>query len=571
MRQISLILTLSIVLCSSVAWAAPKTLALQPFGQKVRVSVGNLSGAGELAVPLITWGADIQTIYANGNSQLTTKGSHFDQNGLRVKLVREDNFVKQVENYVSGKTPFLRGTLGMINQASEVLNKDKRTAPVLIYQLSWSTGGDCLVAKDNIKTAKDLKGKTVALQAYGPHVDYLANILDAANLSLSDVKLLWLPDLTGTEDTPMAALYDKGVDAAMVIIPDALALTSNGTVGTGAENSVRGAKILLSTKTANRIIADVYAVRSDYYNSHRAQVEKFVHALLKAEEGMSKLVADKTTQAAEYRQMIGAAAEILLDSPQAIADAESLLGDMQTVGYAGNVDFFASPSFPRSMKKLTQEIQTSFLAAGILGNKSPLAGPDWDFAKLQQGLFNITKTESPKFDSRQVAALVTKRQQQGTLAEGELFNFEIFFKPNQNEFTTDLYQKEFAQVVKLASTYGGALITVEGHSDPLGYLKRKKEGETPVVLNQIKQSAKNLSVSRATSVRNAVIVAAKQQGISLDPSQFAVTGHGITTPRTGMCGEDPCPPKTEQEWLSNMRVVFRIIQIEAETNVFKPL
>ncbi len=571
MRPFALILTLTLALCSSLALAAPKTVPFQPFSQKVRAAVANVPDGGTLSIPLITWGADIQTIYAAGNAQTSTRGSLFEQNGIRAKLVREDNFVKQVENYLSGKTPFLRGTMGMLNMAAEVLAKDKRTAPVLIYQLSWSTGGDCLVAKDSIKTAKDLKGKTVALQAYGPHVDYLANILDAAGLSLADVKLLWLPDLTGTENTPMAALYDQGVDAAMVIVPDALALTSNGTVGTGAEASVRGARILLSTKTANRVIADVYAVRSDYYNSHRDQVEKFVHALLKAEEGMRKLVANKTTQVAEYRQLIGAAAEILLDSPQAIADAESLLGDMETVGFTGNVDFFASPSYPRSMNKLTQEIQGAYLSAGLIGGKTALAAPGWDFAKLQQGLFNLTKAESPKFDTRQVAALVTKRQQQGTLAEGELFNFEIYFKPNQTEFTAELYEKEFAQVVKLASTYGGAIITVEGHSDPLGFLKRKKAGEATVILNQIRQSAKNLSVSRATAVRDAVIAAARQQSISLDPSQFAVTGHGITSPRSGMCGADPCPPKTEQEWLANMRVVFRIVQVEAEADVFKPL
>ena len=36
---------------------------------------------------------------------------------------------------------------------------------------------------------------------------------------------------------------------------------------------------------------------------------------------MKTLIANKTTQPAEYRQMIGAAAEILLDSPQAIADS----------------------------------------------------------------------------------------------------------------------------------------------------------------------------------------------------------------------------------------------------------
>ena len=48
-------------------------------------------------------------------------------------------------------------------------------------------------------------------------------------------------------------------------------------------------------------------------------------------------------------------------------------------------------------------------------------------------------------------------------------------------------------------------------------------------------------------------------------------GRGITAPRTGLCGSTPCPPKTKDEWLSNMRVVFRIIQIEAEESVFTPL
>lgn len=570
MRRLTLITILVLLTACQWAVAAPRSVSFQPLAGKITTAVGPVRN-NTLQIPLITWGADIQTIYANGNSRNTARGSLFDQNGIKATLVREDDFVQQVEDYLSGKTPFLRGTMGMVNQAAEVLNRDKRTTPVIIYQLSWSTGGDCLVAKSDIKTAKDLKGKTIALQQYGPHVDYLANILDAAGLTLADVKLLWMPDLTGTENTPMEALREKGVDAAMVIVPDALALTSNGTVGTGAEASVKGARILLSTKTANRIIADVYAVRSDYYNSHRDQVEKFVHSLMKADEEMNKLVDNKTVQAAEYRQMISAAAEILLDSPQAIADAESLLLDMQTVGYAGNVDFFTSPSYPRSLAKLTREIQSSFLAAGIISSQTPLAGPDWDFTQLRQGLFQTTKTMEQKFDTGQVAALVTKRQQQGALSEGELFSFEIFFRPNQTEFSADLYDKEFQKVIKLASTYGGAIITIEGHSDPLGYLKKKKEGESAVVLSQIKQSAKNLSISRSASVRDAIIAAAKATGINLDPSQFAVTGMGISNPRSGMCGEDPCPPKTEQEWLSNMRVVFRIVQVEAEENVFKPL
>ncbi|MDP2932714.1 MAG: OmpA family protein, partial [bacterium] len=135
----------------------------------------------------------------------------------------------------------------------------------------------------------------------------------------------------------------------------------------------------------------------------------------------------------------------------------------------------------------------------------------------------------------------------------------------------DLYREQFEEAIKKAATYSGAVIAIEGHTDPLGYLKKKKEGAPDVVLAQIKQAAKNLSVQRAIEVRDALIVFAKSKGISLDISQFSVIGHGINQPKNGLCGQDPCPPKTEQEWLSNMRVVFQLFNVEAEENVFQLL
>ena len=124
----------------------------------------------------------------------------------------------------------------------------------------------------------------------------------------------------------------------------------------------------------------------------------------------------------------------------------------------------------------------------------------------------------------------------------------------------------------LASTYSGAIITVEGHSDPMGYLRKKKEGESELVLGRVKQSAKNLSLSRAVAVRDSLLAFGNAQGINLDASQFAVVGHGIAKPKSGLCGGgDPCAPKNEREWRDNMRVEFRIIQVEAEESVFKPL
>lgn len=527
--------------------------------------------AGATQVPIITWGGDIATILANGNQASTAKESIFSAEGLEVKLVREDVFSKQVESYLAGRSPYLRGTLGMINMAADVLNKDARTKPVIIYQLTWSAGGDSLVVKSAIGTAKDLKGKSIALQAYGPHVDYLTKILADAGLSTSDVTLKWVPDLTGSGNTPMAAFQSGDVDAAFVITPDALVLTSGGTVGNGAEGSIKGARTLLSTRTANRIIADVYAVRSDYLQANRKSVESFVHGLMKSEEKLRDLVKSKVKQSSDYKATFIATAKLLLDSEKALSDAEGLYADAEFVGYSGNVDFFTNDNFPRNLETLTREAQKAFASIGLVEGKAQLLSAGWDYSRLKEGLTTTTLAEAKRFDQNQVAALVTRKQQQGTLGEGELFSFEIYFEPNQNGFSADLYTDAFAKVVDLASTYGGALITVEGHSDPMAYLRDKKDGKPEVVLGRVKQSAKNLSLSRAVAVRDSLISYARTKNISLDESQFAVVGHGISKPKSGLCDEDPCAPKNEREWRDNMRVVFRLIQVEAESTMFKPL
>lgn len=555
---------------AQLAWAVQYVTPV-PLARSVTTPVGTVP-AGPTQVPIITWGGDIATVYANGGQAATAPGSVFGKLGLNLRLVREDVFARQVEAYLAGRSPYLRGTLGMINMAAEAASRDPRTRPVVIYQMTWSAGGDALVVGEGVNAVRDLKGKSIAVQAFGPHVDYLTKILADAGLSPRDVTIKWVPDLTGTRNAPASAMRAKEADAALVIIPDALALTSNGTLGTGAEDSVRGARILLSTKTANRIIADVYAVRADYLEANRAQVERFVRGLIEGETALRDLVANKAARGAEHRRAMTAAATLLLDSPQAIADTEGMYNDAAFVRAAGNVTFFSDPRYPRRMEVLNGEIQQSFIGLGLLPGPVPLASANWDFDKIgTEAGVQVVAAETQRFDQQQVAGIVAKRQSQGRLGEGELFAFEVQFRPNQDKFAPEQYADAFKRVSSLAATYGGAVITVEGHSDPLGFLQAKKDGASPVVLSRTQQAAKNLSVSRAIGVRDSVIAYAKAQGIGLDPSQFAVVGHGIASPKTGICGGDPCAPRNEQEWLRNMRVEFRVIQVEAEASAFKPL
>lgn len=542
----------------------------RPMDQVVKVSVQEVHGN---TLHVITWAGDIQAILANGNNESTQPGSIFAEQGLNFKIKREDYFPNQVEAYMRGDTPYLRGTVDQIITASAIINKDPRTKPHFIYQETWSAGGDALVVRGDIKTAADFKGKTIAMQANAPQFGYILTVLSNASVSVSDVKFKFTKDLTGTDQTPAEAMRtDPSIDIAVVITPDALALTSNGSVGTGAEESAQGARIFMTTKSANRIISDVYVVRADYLKTNGSEVKKFVHGLLKASEAVQNLMKNPSNDQDLYDKTVAASANILLDDANAKEDLLGLYGDCEYVGFQGNVLFFSNPTYPRRMEALLEEMQGPFARLGLIKDPVEALTGDFNYEDLREGLINPESEQGPKFNQAEIAKVIGRRAEQGTLSEGELMPaFEINFGPNQSSFNSEVYKEQFDRVVKLASTYGGAVITVEGHSDPLAYVDKKKAGESEMVLNRMRQAGKNLSLNRAISVQDSIVAYAKGQGVTLSPEQFTTIGHGYSQPKTGLIGNTPIRPANKQEWLSNMRVVFRIVNVEAEASVFNPL
>jgi ABC-type nitrate/sulfonate/bicarbonate transport system substrate-binding protein/outer membrane protein OmpA-like peptidoglycan-associated protein len=523
--------------------------------------------AGARTVYVITWGGDVSVVYG-------VQEGIFRQEGLDVSLSLENDFAKQVQAVLDGKTPYLRGTLGMINTAAEVF-KAAGTDLVVIVQLTWSTGGDTMTVRPSIRTPNDLKGKTIALQLYGPHMDYLANILHSAGIRPAQLTLRWLKELTlPTSDTQgtivdavSAFAADDKLDAVMAISPDALKLTSNGTVGTGAEGSVKGARMLLSTKTASRIIADVYAVRKDYLDTHRSAVQKFVHAVLRSQEGLTEQLSNKSSQQAKYSQILAKSADLLLGAPQATADVESMLGDCEFVFHSGNVAFFTGVGTTRTLTTLTEEIQPAFIEMGLMTKRVSLQSAGWDYNQLASGLKNTRAITTARFDPTRTQQAVEKQltvEPGAWETEGTLFVIEIAFDPNQSVFAEDRYAKDYEKALQIAQTYGGALVVIEGHSDPLGIMQAQQKGERTEVLDQMRQVAKNLSLARANSVRSSFMQYSKEQNIQIDPSQFLAIGRGVDAPKFN-------PPRTKEEWAANRRVRFVIKQVESELTEFKPL
>ena len=351
-----------------------------PLLELITTPVGAVKSSSEIKMPMLTWGGDAVTIYANGNSTATQPDSLFAKAGLNIKLARQDNFQQQLQEYISGETPFLRCTVGMCNQAIELLSQDPRTKPVIIYQLTWSKGSDGLVAKKGLMNVKYLKGKTISLQAYGPHVDFLTTILDDKNISLNDVTLDWQPDLTLSEASPPAAFLNPNIDAAFMILPDALTLTSNRRIGTGKRGSVRGARLITSTMFAKRIIADVYVVRSDFLHGNREKVSKIVSVLMKGQQQVSKLMKD--LNATNRPEFLTSSAEILLDDKQAIGDLEELILDTELVDSHANRDFLQNSDFKYNHEVLSKRLQASFNDLELIEGEYPFLAAQWEESEL---------------------------------------------------------------------------------------------------------------------------------------------------------------------------------------------
>ena len=582
-------------------------LAQQLFSQIVGpVNVKPVESGNTQNIPFITWGGDVATFMANGGLE-TKADSIYGKAGLKIKLTPGDDFVAQVKDYLGGKTPFLRGTMRMLGQASEVLGKDPRTKPVVIMQLSWSAG-DHIVAREKLKTLNDLRGKDakikIACQQGGPHVGLLYDSLDAAKISRDEVEIVWVSDLTGPNGPADLFRKDNSVDACCVITPDMIGLTGGmDSVGSGAEGTVKGAHILNSTQTMSRSIADVYAVRADWYKNNREYVEKFVAGYLSATE---KLVAqrrqfeEQKRLSPEYRKTLQMSQDIFGKEvlPTLEVDAHGLLLDCSFVGLQGQMAFFNDPgnlsNFDRKMSAALD------LATG------------WGYAKTRSGF------DPPTLEYRKVATLakidyVPLKRGGGTeINSGDwqdiddvtdsntIVSFTINFGPNQANFPADRYGADFTRALQSASTFGNAAIVIRGHADPtkalldmvkggiekktikrvgnrgnFKYFYRGKElklTETATIIKLIEtgafdtrnyksrqtvNAALGLSLGRAQAVKQSLIDFAKQQNVNLVEEQLQPTGAGISEPLIPK-------PANFNEALQNMRVEFRIVKVPAE-------
>ncbi len=580
---------------------SPAAQAQQDFGKLVGpAQVGPVQSGRTLTVPFITWGGDVATFHANGGLK-TKSGTIFAGHGLDLSLKAGDDFVGQVRDYMSGKTPFLRGTLRMLAMASGVLGSDPRTQPVVILQMTWSAG-DHMVSRDHVRTLDQLKGKKVVMQRGGPHVGMVDDVLRTAGLSWSDINVIWVDDLTGDNGPAARFRKDKSIDACCVITPDMFGLTGGpDATGTGAEGTVKGARVLVSTTNMKRSIADVYAVRKDWFDSNRATVEKFVAGYLKASEEMLAMRARYEAGGdAAYMKVLKMTQQIYGEDviPTLEIDAHGLIADCRYVGLPGNRAFFELQNNDNGFERKQAKALDMAVGQRYASSRRPFLAPSFDYARLT----SIGKLTSAGESSGGSASAEVDIEFDPTmeLDDQTIYAFTISFEPNQNTFPASRYGADFKRALEGANLFGNSLIVVRGHSDPIKTLSQlvraglekgilKQSGSpgnyryffkgaplditnTSEIVRLIEsgsfdgskynpretmQAALNLSRTRAEAVRDALIAYASSQQIELNEKQFRPVGAGITEPLIAK-------PRNLDEAKQNMRVEFRIIKVEAE-------
>jgi NitT/TauT family transport system substrate-binding protein len=224
------------------------------------------TGQGDkLIVGINTWGGFAGGVYFNGGFAPSTEGRYYTEFGQLVEFKLIDDFNASREAWKSGDIDVLG--FCTIDAFTTEVDGLKEFKPKVIAQIDWSRGGDAIVVRRGINQVSDLKGKKIAVAPMTPSHTLLLWLMDAGEVRWEDVEVVEVANGIDAAD-----LFKKQqVDAAVVWSPD-----DQDCIG-----KVPGSKVLVNTKTATHIIADVWLVKNSTIERKRDALKAFVTGVLK--------------------------------------------------------------------------------------------------------------------------------------------------------------------------------------------------------------------------------------------------------------------------------------------------
>jgi ABC-type nitrate/sulfonate/bicarbonate transport system substrate-binding protein/outer membrane protein OmpA-like peptidoglycan-associated protein len=451
-------------------------------------------------IALNVWAGWAPVIYANngfsaGKVWRTPGGQDF-----RVELVLIDDPVAMRDAYVSGNVHVGWATLDMLPLFVEQLRRDSRTMPRVFQQVDFSNGGDGIVVRENIRSVADLRGKAIALAQNSPSHYFLLNALIDGGLQPGDV------DFRFTQDAFQAAAAfnaDRSVSAAVSWAPDIYKL-----------EAVRGNRMLVTTQTANKLIADVWFARADFARDHADIIEGLVRGIFDAMEAL---------KAPEAKQRISQLMAQGYSIPA--ADALSMLGDAHSTNYAENREFFLNQNNPSNFEHIWNTASFLYRRIGMITGPAVPFDQVMDFSVIRK-LGSEARYANQRDEYQVQFVPTTASAVQAESNEILTKTVVVHFAPNSSglhdtvvtrvagrdvkkPYDTDV-DAVIAEIGRLAGQYGAARIIIEGHTDA-----SMRGMVDPAAVRE-------LSLRRANAVKEGVL----RRFRTLQANQFLTNGLG---------------------------------------------
>ena len=451
---------------------------------------------------------------------------------FKVELVLIDNPVTMRDAYAAGEVHIGWATLDMVPLFLEGLvdrsgaPKDSRAMPRIYQQVDFSNGGDGIVVREGIKTVGDLAGKKLVLAQNSPSQFFALNMLVAGGLQPGDVDMVYTDDAFQA-----AAAFNANKDIAGCVswAPDIYNL-----------EKVKGNRMLVTTQTANRLIADVWFARADFAKDHPDKVEAIVRGIFDAME-------DLKTEGAKAK-----VAELMADGYNIPAsDTIEMLADAHSTNWAENYQFFINRNNPANFERIWKQAYRLYRSIGAISNPPVPFDQVMDFSVIQK------LGAEPKYaDTKdEYTRTLAPKSLSAIRAENEeiLTNtVVIHFFPNSADFRKKIIRKVdgreveepydpradlvLGEVATLAQQFGNARIVIEGHTDS------SMKGRVPATM------VKELSLERAGAVQDELIAR-----FDFDANRFAVDGLGW---------DRPADTDQPDEHVLNRRVEIKVYSAE---------
>lgn len=454
---------------------------------KVQSAVANATmskefkGKTPINIGVVTWGGYAGGQYFNNGFKASTQSRYWKQYGLAVNFIVLDDYKASRDAWKAGKVDLLWGTADSYPTEVEALAD---FSPRIAWQADWSRGGDAIVVGRGINTVSDLRGKDIAV-AYGtPSHSFILNTLKANNMTVRDVNLV---EQANALDA--AAAFKAGrVQAAVVWSPD----------DEDCVQAVTGAKVLVSTKTAGSIIADIFFGKQEWIDAHQTELKALIEGWM---IGAAEINHDPAAKMA--------AAKILaagLNQPE--ENMLKAINNVRLCTLGDNMNFFGLNTSYKGVRGEELYVKTGAMYAALNPPLAPKTLPPW------RTVIDLTALRAVELTGSEHAAEGQATFTKATTEEANAPAFAtktvtINFPTGSAALTATAMQIIDREMVDELRMFRDARVRVEGNTDNVGGAEFNRA----------------LSLRRAQSVVDYLV-----NTYQFDRNKFIPVGNGMDNP-----------------------------------------